>query len=194
MRLKFFTISLVLLLSNVVTAQCILTIKGVVKDADTRLVLEKATATIVELKKSVVTNQRGEYQLNGLCPGDYTLRISHAGCQTTDYHFHIKDDMVKHIDLPHAENVLQEIVVVGASSIRAEGITGELRGKELAATRGLTLGESLQRIAGVTVLQTGNNIYKPVIQGLHSSRVLILNNGIRQEGQQWGSEHAPEID
>jgi iron complex outermembrane receptor protein len=58
----------------------------------------------------------------------------------------------------------------------------------------LSLGESLQRITGVSVLQTGNNIYKPVIQGLHSSRVLILNNGIRQEGQQWGSEHAPEID
>ena len=194
MRLKFFTISLLLLLSKSLTAQCILTIRGVVQDADTRSVLEKATATIVELKKSVVTNQKGEYQITGLCPGDYTLRISHAGCQTTDYHFHIKDDMEKHIDLPHAENILQEIIVVGASTIRAEGITGELKGKELAATRGLTLGESLQRIAGVTVLQTGNNIYKPVIQGLRSNRVLILNNGIRQEGQQWGSEHAPEID
>lgn len=174
--------------------QCVLTIRGIVKDADTRLVLEKATATILELKKSVVTDKAGKYILSGLCPGDYTLRISHTGCQTTDYHFHIKDDLEKHIDLPHAENVLQEVVVVGAASIRAEGITGELKGKELAATRGLTLGESLQRIAGVTVLQTGNNIYKPVIQGLHSSRILILNNGIRQEGQQWGSEHAPEID
>jgi hypothetical protein len=68
MRLKFFTISLVLLFSNAVSAQCILTISGVVKDADTRLVLEKATATIVEIKKSVVTNQKGEYQLTGLCP------------------------------------------------------------------------------------------------------------------------------
>ena len=149
------------------------------------MVLEKATATIVELKQSVITDQQGKFVINGLCPGDYTLRISHAGCQTTDYHFHIKDDMEKNIDLPHAENILQEVVVVGTASIRAEGITGELKGKELAATRGLTLGESLQRIAGVTVLQTGNNIYKPVIQGLHSSRVLILNNGIRQEGQQW---------
>ncbi len=35
---------------------------------------------------------------------------------------------------------------------------------------------------------------KPVIHGLHSNRVLIINNGVRQEGQQWGSEHAPEID
>ena len=29
---------------------------------------------------------------------------------------------------------------------------------------------------------------------MHSNRILILNNGIRQEGQQWGQEHAPEID
>ena len=194
MRLKLVSILLFLLMSNQITAQCILNIRGIVKDADTRMVLEKATATIVELKQSVITDQQGKYVINGLCPGDYTLRISHAGCQTTDYHFHIKDDMEKNIDLPHAENILQEVVVVGTASIRAEGITGELKGKELAATRGLTLGESLSRIAGVTVLQTGNNIYKPVIQGLHSSRVLILNNGIRQEGQQWGSEHAPEID
>src|SRR5690606_35068735 len=40
----------------------------------------------------------------------------------------------------------------------------------------------------------GNSIVKPVINGLHSNRILILNNGVRQEGQQWGIEHAPEID
>ena len=42
--------------------------------------------------------------------------------------------------------------------------------------------------------KTGPSIFKPMIHGLHSNRVLILNNGIRQEGQQWGSEHGPEID
>ncbi len=194
MRLKWISILGFLLVSTNLSAQCILNIRGTIKDADARTVLEKASATILELKKTVLTDKDGRYLINGLCPGDYTLRISHAGCQTTDYHFHIKDDMEKNIDLPHADNVLKEVVVVGTASVRAEGITGELKGKELAATRGLTLGESLQRIAGVSVLQTGNNIYKPVIQGLHSSRVLILNNGIRQEGQQWGSEHAPEID
>jgi iron complex outermembrane receptor protein len=64
----------------------------------------------------------------------------------------------------------------------------------LATTRGLTLGESLKGITGVNLLKTGASISKPVIHGMHSQRVLILNNGIRQEGQQWGSEHAPEID
>jgi len=193
--MKFLSaISFFLLFSAFVQAQCILTISGNVKDADTRSALMGATVSIIELKRTILTDNEGKYTFSGICPGDYTLRITHADCQALDFHFHLKEDIVKSFQLSHAENLLKEVVVVGATSVRPEGMTGELKGKELAATRGLTLGESLQRITGVTVLQTGNNIYKPVIQGLHSSRVLILNNGIRQEGQQWGSEHAPEID
>jgi iron complex outermembrane receptor protein len=188
----FILFSFVLL--NQTHGQCILSISGKVRDIDAKSFLQGANVFLVETKKTVVTDKDGKFQLSGLCPGDYTLRISHADCQSQDIHLHLKEDIIKDIDLPHAENILKEVVVVGAASVRSEGITGELRGKELASTRGLTLGESLQKITGVTVLQTGNNIYKPVIQGLHSSRVLILNNGIRQEGQQWGSEHAPEID
>lgn len=70
----------------------------------------------------------------------------------------------------------------------------ELSPEELSKTRGRTLGESMKELTGVTTLTTGNSISKPVIHGMHSDRILILNNGIRQEGQQWGSEHAPEID
>jgi iron complex outermembrane receptor protein len=52
----------------------------------------------------------------------------------------------------------------------------------------------LKGISGVQSLQTGSSISKPIIHGMHSSRVIILNQGVRQEGQQWGSEHAPEVD
>ena len=187
-------ISFFILFSAIAHGQCILTVRGTVKDADTRSALVGATVSIIELKKTILTDNEGKYVLSGICPGDYTLRITHADCQALDFHFHLKEDLIKTFQLSHAENLLKEVVVVGAATVRPEGMTGELKGKELAATRGLSLGESLQRITGVTVLQTGNNIYKPVIQGLHSSRVLILNNGIRQEGQQWGSEHAPEVD
>jgi iron complex outermembrane recepter protein len=69
-----------------------------------------------------------------------------------------------------------------------------LQGVQLFQSRGETLGESLKSIPGLNSIQTGPSISKPVIHGLHSNRVLILNNGVRQEGQQWGSEHAPEID
>ncbi|MDZ4809151.1 MAG: TonB-dependent receptor, partial [Bacteroidota bacterium] len=66
--------------------------------------------------------------------------------------------------------------------------------KDLEETKGLSLAEALSKINGVTMLQTGSTISKPVIHGLHSSRILTINNGVRQEGQQWGNEHAPEID
>jgi iron complex outermembrane recepter protein len=69
-----------------------------------------------------------------------------------------------------------------------------LEGSTLVQSRAETLGETLKNMVGVTTFQTGGTIAKPVIHGLHSNRILILNNGIRQEGQQWGSEHAPEID
>src|SRR5690606_19019356 len=65
---------------------------------------------------------------------------------------------------------------------------------ELMPHRGKSLGEMLQNVQGVTNIMSGPGIFKPVIQGLHSQRVLVLNNGLRQEGQQWGVDHAPEID
>ena len=70
----------------------------------------------------------------------------------------------------------------------------KLTQKQLAETAGKSLGESLKEIPGVNSIQTGPGIFKPVIHGVHSQRILILNYGIRQEGQQWGAEHAPEID
>lgn len=70
----------------------------------------------------------------------------------------------------------------------------ELSGVALDQTRGQSLGESLKNVAGLYSIQTGPGISKPVIHGLYSNRILVLNNGIRQEDQQWGSEHAPQID
>ncbi len=73
-------------------------------------------------------------------------------------------------------------------------ISSTLQGHELETSKGSSLGDVLKVIAGVNVLKTGSTISKPVIHGLHSNRILILNNGIRLEGQAWGAEHAPEID
>jgi iron complex outermembrane receptor protein len=44
------------------------------------------------------------------------------------------------------------------------------------------------------VIQYGPSIAKPVVRGLHSARIQVMNGTVPQEGQQWGAEHAPEID
>ncbi|MBL0145533.1 MAG: TonB-dependent receptor plug domain-containing protein [Chitinophagaceae bacterium] len=54
--------------------------------------------------------------------------------------------------------------------------------------------ESISKIGGVATLASGPAISKPVIRGLGYNRVLTINDGVRQEGQQWGDEHGIEID
>lgn len=177
-----------------VQAQCTQSFSGKITDADTRELLEGVTVQIKELRQSLISGKDGRFFFNGLCPGNYDIEISHIHCKTILIHIHIKEDLVMDFQLPHEASQLAEVVVVGSGRVTTTSVSGEVKGKALDATRGLTLGESLKGVTGVSVLQTGTNIYKPVIHGLHSNRVLILNNGIRQEGQQWGSEHAPEID
>lgn len=47
---------------------------------------------------------------------------------------------------------------------------------------------------GVSQISTGTSISKPVIRGLGFNRVVVVSDGIRQEGQQWGEEHGLEVD
>jgi iron complex outermembrane receptor protein len=87
-----------------------------------------------------------------------------------------------------------EVMVTGKKTEITSQLKGELSTEERSQRNGLSLGEMLKGISGVQSLQTGSSISKPIIHGMHSSRVIILNQGVRQEGQQWGSEHAPEVD
>lgn len=175
-------------------AQCILRFSGVVTDSDTRERLQGAIVQIKDIRKQVQTDSEGRFTIDGLCPGSYNILITHVGCQPLESHIHLKNDLVTDYVLPHAHSELEEVVVVGSTHKHGTEVSRELKGRQLEATRGSSLGESLKAISGVTVLQTGATVFKPVIHGLHSNRVLIMNNGIRQESQQWGSEHAPEVD
>ncbi|HRD42679.1 MAG TPA: TonB-dependent receptor plug domain-containing protein, partial [Ferruginibacter sp.] len=54
--------------------------------------------------------------------------------------------------------------------------------------------DALATQPGISQITTGSSISKPVIRGLGYNRVVVVNDGIRQEGQQWGDEHGIEID
>ena len=140
----------------------------------------------------MVTNKNGYFILNGLCNGQYDVQISYIGFETIEEHIHVKHSVERRFTLARNTTSLTEVIV--QNKLQPTNSTSVLQGRTLDASRGTSLAESLKQITGVSILQTGSNIYKPVIHGLHSNRILILNNGIRQEGQQWGSEHAPEID
>ncbi|MCH5687225.1 TonB-dependent receptor plug domain-containing protein [Niabella sp. W65] len=66
--------------------------------------------------------------------------------------------------------------------------------KDLQQSVGNTLLDAVAKEAGVSVVTTGPAIAKPFIRGLGYNRVVTVNDGIRQEGQQWGDEHGLEVD
>lgn len=89
---------------------------------------------------------------------------------------------------------LDQATVHAAPRASSTQSVSKLEGAALERRLGRSLGDALTAIDGVTLLQSGPTIAKPEIRGLQGNRIQILNNGVKLEGQQWGSEHAPEID
>lgn len=174
---------------------CTIQIQGQVFDVDTREKLEDATIEIhSNPKKTVISGHDGQFLFSKLCPGTYTIHISHVSCAPGSFQINLTGDTMLTIQLSHYRSELQQVMVSGQKFIPNTGMKWEVSGRELDANRGLSIGDAMGKLNGITLLQNGATISKPVIHGLHGSRVLTINNGIRQEGQQWGNEHAPEID
>lgn len=196
--LKSFSIFLLfILLTNSSLGQtnpCDCHIKGTVRDKETGKALVGINVQLKGANKGMVSTSNGEFSFKGLCPGSYTLITSAVGYQASEQHFDLAKEHESNVLLEEADEHLQEVLVVGKQQTITSQSSSNVSGNALEQTRGNSLGESLKAITGVTTLQTGSSISKPVIHGMHSNRVLIMNNGIRQEGQQWGAEHAPEID
>ncbi len=173
---------------------CTSRLTGHVTDQDTRENLAGATVTLLDLNKQVLTDSAGDFAFDSICAGRYVLQVSHVSCGTVQQK--LKIDKARHIDiaLPHALNTLSIVTVEAQRGMANTGFKKELSGARLEDAKGFSISEALARINGVTLLQTGSTIAKPVFHGLHSNRLLTINNGVRQEGQQWGNEHAPEID
>ena len=177
-----------------ISQNCALYLKGHIEDADTRLKLSGASVSLVEFNKEIVTDDKGDFIFKELCPGNYTIRVSHVDCEPYEQKITLAKSRHLDINLPHAKNTLDEVTLTSQKSAANTGFKKELSARDMEETKGLSLAEALSRMNGVSMLQTGSNISKPIIHGLHSNRILTINNGVRQEGQQWGNEHAPEID
>lgn len=173
---------------------CKYTLTGHIQDADTKDHLEGATIRLVELNKEFTTDNNGNFNYSNICEGTYTIIVTHAGCEPYQKIVSISKNTHLDILLPHLRNNLEEVIVSGEKPVANTGFTRRITAKEIESSKGFSLADALGKINGVNILQTGSTISKPVIHGLHSIRVLTINNGVRQEGQQWGSEHAPEID
>ena len=92
------------------------------------------------------------------------------------------------------------------NKVTVTGVTGDTKLKHatapvsivsaqvLRATSASNIIDAISHQPGVSQLTTGGSISKPIIRGLGYNRVVVMSEGVRQEGQQWGDEHGVEVD
>ena len=168
------------------------TVQGFVKDFHDKSPLEGA---IVKIGKEVTTtNTKGFFKFNTIKKGDYTLSANHPECDQFSEEITIDSD--KNIDLllEHHVDDLETVIVHGVHKNKGSLVMKTLTKEQIEQNSTENLGNLLTKISGVGTLKTGNNIAKPIIHGLYGSRVAIINNGVKLAEQEWGVEHAPNID
>jgi iron complex outermembrane receptor protein len=175
---------------------CNCTLKGKVISKENQEVIQGSYVYLKGQKTRVQTDEKGNFKLEKICPGSYTLVCEMSSFNKIETSITLKDhdELTENLSLETHDEHLMEVLVNGKKTENTSQLKGELSAEERAQRNGLSLGDMLKGISGVQSLQTGSSISKPIIHGMHSSRVIILNQGVRQEGQQWGSEHAPEVD
>ncbi|WP_238750038.1 carboxypeptidase-like regulatory domain-containing protein [Neolewinella maritima] len=168
-------------------ASCTGTITGRVMDAHDAEDMSFAAIYMLESERGIEADQSGAFRIEGVCPGELTLRVSHIGCDPEEVRLDFRGDTSLVVYLHHHDNYTQTVTV---TSTAAQASYEE----RLDAQSDQQLSEVLAGITGVSTLRTGTAAAKPVYDGLFGNRLSIQNNGVAQSGQQWGNDHAPEID
>jgi iron complex outermembrane receptor protein len=189
---------LILLLSSItsISQNCDNTLSGTVRDLHDGSLLTGATLIFAGIEQAVQTDLDGKFTITNLCNDTYSIQVSHPYCLTKGFTVKISGNTVKSFKLEHHLEELNQITVEGkAYSVKSKTILENTIAKEeLERFSSGSLGDALNSLSGVSSLNTGNTVIKPLINGLHSSRVVIINNGVRMEDQEWGAEHAPNVD
>jgi iron complex outermembrane receptor protein len=170
------------------------TISGQLSDSVNGQVLAYASLYIKELKRSALTDENGNFQINNIKKGNYTLQIAYLGYHPTNIRIKVEKDISLKIQLVNELNHLHEFIVMGQHDDNFISSKSVIKIENIERSRGQNFVDLLRSIAGVSSLNSGPGIAKPVIRGLHSNRVVTLNNDIRLEDQQWGADHGPEVD
>ena len=175
---------------------CDLIIKGEITDLHDNSQLIGALVRIQGTNFFSQTDLDGTYEIKGLCPGKYNLVISHPECTAINKKLNLKQSRVYNLELEHHVNKLDEIIVTDSkvSKLRKSIQEVSLNISDINSYGSNTLVEALNYIPGASILKTGNSIGKPIIHGMYGSRVGIVTDDFRQYDQQWGPDHAPNID
>jgi iron complex outermembrane receptor protein len=198
-KLQLFSlVILYTLLFNTAFAGVLKDIKGKVTDASTQQTLPGATIFIPDLKVTAITNNDGEFTIKNLpSKGAYLIEVHYIGYKTATKIVNLSAINTVEFELQPTAIETREVVITGtliSSTSKRNSASSAVLGKDQLLQPASNLIDAIAKIPGVSQITTGPSISKPVIRGLGYNRIVTLDDGIKQQGQQWGDEHGIEID
>lgn len=174
-------------------------VSGVVRDAKTGTILPGATIYFPDLKVGAISDDKGHFHITSITDGKHLIEISYQGYATIIENIEVNGETVHDFYLQPSIMEQEGVTVTGTSFAtrlkQSPQPVSVVKQSDLQNIASTNLIDALsKKVPGVTALSTGPAISKPFIRGLGYNRVLVVNDGIRQEGQQWGDEHGIEID
>jgi iron complex outermembrane recepter protein len=195
---KFFMLLISMVVIHILSyGQNQYTLTGLVAD-EYQKPMAGAAVFLLPDKNGVTTDSLGRFVISGLKGGLYTIEISYVGYHTIVDRITVNGDDFYQVRLKPSILTLQEVVVTdnyAERRKREESLNIEIvNGDYLKQNLGGSLMKSLERLPGVSTIDIGSGQSKPVIRGLGFNRVVVVENGIKHEGQQWGADHGLEVD
>jgi iron complex outermembrane recepter protein len=180
----------------VFSQDCNLKLTGKIVDLHENSPIEGALIQVLETNETAISSANGVFGFENQCSGILTIKISHLNCEDLVQEVSLKKSTRLKLFMEHHIESLEEVIVEQSQlkklSSTAKTFSLSERQRDQYSNRGLAA--ALEQISGVNNLKTGNNIVKPVIHGMFGSRVGIVYDGVLLENQQWGQDHAPNLD
>ncbi len=181
-------------LLNCKAQECNIAITGTVIDEASQSPLSYVNIFIQETQTGTTTDDDGQFAFDDICEGHYHFIVSHIGCADEKFHFDIFQDTTINIGLSHTPTSLGTVVIAGQQNDFDNQANLTVKRNIIEDNSNQNLSGMLENETGIHLLKNGNGISKPIVHGLYGNRLMVLNNGVLQSGQQWGNDHSPEID
>ncbi len=180
---------------SLIIAQNILS--GKITDSFSGDLITGVNVIIPELNKGIISNVKGEYKITDIPKGKFTIRFSFIGYKSEVRIINFtKNNEILDISMEKSDFKTVAIVISGGkiSTQHENAIKIDvLSAREFNNKGSFNLSEAISQVAGVDIISKGAGIGKPVIRGLSMNEILVLNNGVRYENQQWSADHPLSI-
>ncbi len=173
-------------------------ISGKITDSKSGESLPGVSIYFPDFKTGTTTLADGTYHLDNLPKTKVLIQVTFLGYKMIAETIDLNVIKIQDFKMEESVTELNEVVVTGlsksAQSNRTPSPITIIPSIQLIQTSSGNIIDAISKQPGVSQITTGPGIAKPVIRGLGYNRIVTLNDGIRQEGQQWGDEHGIEVD